>query len=166
MPDAVLVPLAATRAGDWWRLTLVAMAGSTFGGVVSYAVGRAAAVGPLLTRLPLVRPAMVSAADAWLAREGPAGVRHQPLSGVPFKVFALLAGARRVSPAPFLCWAMAARGSRFAVAAGAAALVGWRLKAFVRRHRLPLLGFWSTTFAISLWRTVVAWERRTPGDLD
>src|SRR2546428_12389145 len=116
-------------------------------------------VGSLLRRLPVVRPAMVAAAEAWLAGEGPAGVRHQPLSGLPFKVFALLAGARRVAPVPFFGCAAAARGARFLGVCGAAALVGHGLGGPVRRHPRVLLGLWGVAFAVGLRRTVEAWER-------
>ena len=160
MPDAALVPLAAARPADWWRLALAAAAGSLAGGGLSYLVGRAAAVEPVLTRLPLIRPAMVAAAEAWLAEEGPAGVRHQPLSGLPFKVFALLAGARRIPPAPFLGCAMAARGARFLAVSGAAALLGRLFEPILRRHPRLLLTLWSVVFALGLRRTVAAWEKR------
>ena len=160
MPDAILAPLAAGKPADWWRLALAGAAGSSVGGVISYAVGRACPTGPLLARLPLVRPPMVAAAETWLAREGAAGVRHQPLSGLPFKVLALLAGARRVPLGPFLGWALAARGSRFLAVCGAAALLGRRFEGLVGGHPRLLLGLWCMFFAVALWRTVVIWDRR------
>lgn len=163
MPDAAVVPLAAARPADWWRLALAAAGGSTVGATMSYLLGRTGAAHALLSRLPLIRRPMVDAAGSWLATEGAAGLRHHPLSGVPIKVFALLAGARGVPLGPILAWALAVRGARFLAVAGTAALLGCRLEWLVRRHRWGLLVLWGTAFALGLWRTVVAWERRPPG---
>lgn len=160
MPDAVLVPLAATRPGDWWRLALAVAAGSSVGGALSYAVGRTIPPRPLLARLPLVRPAMVEAADDWLAAEGAVALRHQPLSGLPFKVFALLAGARGVPFGPFILCALAARGARFLTVSGLAALIARRFEPLVARHSRLLLSLWAGLFTLGLWRMVIRWERR------
>jgi membrane protein YqaA with SNARE-associated domain len=160
MPDAALVPLAVARPTEWWSLGLVAAAGSSVGGLVSYTVGRAAPVRPLLARLPLVRPPMVVAADAWLANEDAAGLRHQPLSGLPSKVFAVLAGDRRIALGPFLFWAVVARGGRFMTACGLAGLLGRRFTQLLDRYPRPLLALWTGIFLLGLRRAVLMWERR------
>ena len=160
MPDAVLVPLAAARPADWAWLALTAVAGSTTGAAASYLLGRAGVSRALLPRLPLVRTPMVDAAESWLAAEGPAGLRHHPLSGVPIKVFALVAGARGVPPGPFLAWALGVRGARFLTVGGTAALLGHTFEGTVSQHHLSLLVCWSAALALGLWRAVVAWERR------
>src|SRR5262245_38030524 len=90
MPDAVIVPLALARPDSWWRLVLAAMLGSSVGGAVSYVLGRRTPTIASIERLPLVRPAMVAATDRWLTDDGPRGAVRQPLTGVPFKVFARL----------------------------------------------------------------------------
>jgi membrane protein YqaA with SNARE-associated domain len=160
MPDAALVPLAAARPAEWWRLALLAAVGSAVGGAISYAVGRVARLGCLLGLLPMVRPAMVTAADAWLTREGASAVRRQPLSSLPFKILALLAGARRVPLGPFLCWTIAARGARFLIASGLAALLARRFQPLVRRYPRALMLLWGILFLVGLRRTVLVWERR------
>jgi 1-acyl-sn-glycerol-3-phosphate acyltransferase len=160
MPEAVLVPLGVAVPAEWWRLALASMLGSSIGGAAGHALGRRGGSAWLLGHLPLVRPAMVGAADRWLAEEGARGVLHQPLSGVPFKVFALRAGAAGVPPAPFLAWAAGGRGARFLAVCGGAALAGSMLRGPVRDHPRLLLGTWSVVFGIGLGRTVAAWERR------
>jgi 1-acyl-sn-glycerol-3-phosphate acyltransferase len=160
MPDALLVPLAASRPGHWWALVLVAAGGSLGGGLLSYAVGRAAPVEPFLRRLPLVSPPMIDAASTWLAEEGPRGVRHQPLSGLPFKVFALLAGARRLPLGQFLLWSLVARGARFGTVSGSAALLGRALAPRLRAFGWLLLPLWGVVFLVGLRQTTEAWERR------
>ena len=158
MPDAVLVPLAAAQPRRWWRLALSAAAGSTLGGCLSYALGRLVPTRPLLARLPLVRPRMVSTTDAWLAEGGAAALRRQPLSGLPFKIFAMLAGERRMLLLPFLGWALLARGSRFFTVTALSALAGHHFASLVRRHPGPLLLLWSVLFLLGLRRTVQRWE--------
>jgi membrane protein YqaA with SNARE-associated domain len=160
MPDAVLVPLAASWPGDWWRLALAAAIGSLSGGLVSYTAGLVGSVERPLRRLPLIRPAMIAAATTWLAEEGPAGLRHQPLSGLPYKVFALLAGAGRLPLGPFLFWSLLARGARFAAVSGTAALLGRALSPYLSRHGWLLLLLWTAVFLAGLRQTVLAWERR------
>jgi len=162
MPDAIIVPLALAYPNAWWRLSIAAMLGSTVGGAVSYGLGKRANTSGAKTvgRLPLVRPAMVAATDRWLTTEGPRGVVRQPLTGVPFKVFARLAGARGLPLGRFLVWALVARGPRFLLASGAAALVGRRAEPFGRRGLSGLIIAWWIVFAVGLWRTVAYWERQ------
>jgi membrane protein YqaA with SNARE-associated domain len=160
MPDAVLVPLALARPGSWWRLVLGAALGTLAGSVVSYRLGQQNPEHATIERLPWVRPAMVAAADRWLATEGPRGVWRQPATGVPFKVFARLAGARRLPLGTFLLWAVAARSVRFALAAGLAALMGLRWPGVVTRAFWWLTLLWGLAFGVALWRMVAFWERR------
>jgi membrane protein YqaA with SNARE-associated domain len=157
MPDAALVPLAATRPAAWWRFALAAAAGSTAGGCLSFGLGRRIPARPLLAHLPLVRPRMVEAADAWLASERERALLRQPHSGVPFKVFALLAGEQRLRLGAFLGWALLARGARFFVVCGLSALAGRRAARLLRRYPLALLVLWSLLFLLGLRRTVQRW---------
>jgi membrane protein YqaA with SNARE-associated domain len=161
MPDAVLVPLALRRPGSWWRLVLGAALGTLVGGVVSYRLGQQDPEHATIERLPLVRPAMVAAADRWLATEGGRGAWRQPATGVPLKVFARLAGARRLPLGQFLLWAAAARSVRFTLVAGLAALLARRFPEAVARHYWLLTLVWSVVFGVALWRLVAFWERRT-----
>src|SRR5689334_1430295 len=106
MPDAIVVPLALADPPSWWRLAVGAMAGTALGGAISYALGRRSPDRTSVERLALIRPAMVAATDRWLIAEGARGVRRQPLTGVPFKVFARVAGARGLPLGPFIAYAV------------------------------------------------------------
>jgi 1-acyl-sn-glycerol-3-phosphate acyltransferase len=162
MPDFVLVPCAAARPAAWWRLSLVAAAGSATGGLLMHTLGRRGAALSLLASLPLVRAPMVAAAASWLADEGPRGLRHQPLSGLPYKVFALQAGALGLLLPSFLVWTLvAARGARFLAVSGVAALISHSLNGRVQRLGWPLLGLWSVVFLLGLRFSVRSWERRS-----
>ena len=160
MPDAVLVPLALRRPASWWQLVLGAMLGTTLGGWVSYRVGRRRPHRGQIERLPLVRPQMVSAVAGWLEQHGPIGALRQATTGVPFKVFARVAGARRERLVPFLGWGVAARTVRFVLLAGTAALVGHRFPGLVARRFWLLTLLWSVGFGGALWRMVRYWEQR------
>jgi membrane protein YqaA with SNARE-associated domain len=156
MPDAALVPLALARPASWRRLVLAAALGTAAGGAISYLLGRRSPERASVERLALVRPAMVTAVDGWLAREGARGVWRQPATGVPFKVFARRAGARELSVIRFFGWALLSRSIRFALLAGIAALVGAR----VSRWYWPITGLWALVFGAALWRLVAFWSRR------
>ena len=158
MPDAVLVPLAFARPGDWWRLVLAAAGGTAFGGVTTYLAGRRRPGSGSRRHLPLVQPRMVTAARGWLRAEGARGVWRQPVSGVPIKVFAREAGALGIPLVPFLAWAVGARAARFALAAGGAALARHWMPRAVATHPALLLAGWCVVFGLGLWRTVVAWS--------
>jgi membrane protein YqaA with SNARE-associated domain len=160
MPDAVLVPLVLARPAAWWRLVVAAALGTAVGGSLSYALGRSQPGRAAVERLPLVRPAMVEAVDRWLTREGARGVWRQPATGVPFKVFARLAGARGLPPGQFLVWAVAARSARFIAVAGVVAMVGRRWPDTVGRWFWWLTLLWGIVFGAALWRLVRYWERR------
>jgi membrane protein YqaA with SNARE-associated domain len=160
MPEAALVPLAAAHSRPWWQLVAAATLGSTCGAAVSYAIGAAGGADRLLPRLPLVRPAMVRAARGWLTGEGGAGLRHQPLSGLPVKVFALVAAPSGVSLPTFLLCAAAARGVRFVAVCVGAALAGNVLQRGIARRPMVLLVAWAAAFGVGLRQTVVSWEQR------
>jgi membrane protein YqaA with SNARE-associated domain len=160
MPDAALVPLALARPASWWRLVLAAALGTTTGGVISYGLGRRRPERAAVEGLALVRPAMVTAVDRWLDEAGPQGVWRQPVTGVPFKVFARRAGAKRLPLGSFLVWAVASRSARFIALAGTAALVGQRGGAGVARWYWWITGTWALAFGLTLWRLVELWARR------
>lgn len=162
MPDAVLVPLALAWPRSWWRHVVAAALGTLLGGIVSYRVGRARPDHAAISALPLVRLPMVQAAARWLTDEGARGVVRQPASGVPYKVFARLAGGQGVPLVPFLGWAVAARGGRFLGMAGGAALLGWRFPSLGGRWFWYATALWSSGFGVALWRTVLAWEVPVP----
>jgi len=162
MPDAVMVPLALRRPRSWWRLVCGGAIGTALGGWVSYRDGYRRPERARTERLLLVRPAMVTAADRWLAESGPRGVLRQPATGIPFKVFARTAGARRLPLIPFLLWAVAGRALRFTLLAGVAAFIGRRWHTLSTHAFWPTASLWVAIFCLALWRLVAYWERRHP----
>ncbi len=162
MPDALLVPLVARRPRSWWRLVVGAALGTLVGGTVSYCIGRSRPDEAAVVALPLVRRPMVQAAARWLTGAGARGVLRQPPSGVPYKVFARLAGSQGVALGPFLGWTLAARGGRFLFSVSGAMLARWLFPAIGGRWYLQATAIWCAAFGVGLWRTVLAWEAAFP----
>jgi len=158
MPDAVLVPLAAERPRSWWRLVLAATLGTVVGGAVSHRLGNGRADFADIARLPLVRQRMVRAAARWLEASGPRGLLRQPASGVPYKVFARLAGGQHLPLVPFLGWTVVARGGRFLFTVGCTVLVRRLFPVLGGRWHRSATAVWAVVFGLGLWRTVRAWE--------
>lgn len=162
MPDAMMVPVALKRPAAWWHLVLGAMLGTTVGGMVSYHLGQRHPNADVIVRLLLVRPGMVTAADRWLEQHGPPGALRQAATGVPFKVFARLAGARRLPLFWFLLWVIAGRTMRFALLAGVAAVIGRRFPELVAQRFWLIMLLWASGFGLLLWRMVRFWETDGP----
>jgi hypothetical protein len=105
---------------------------------------------------------MVEATRRWLAEEGAAGVRRQPASGVPFKVFAYQADAARVDPLPFLGVAGLVRARMLAVAgafAGCGQLIRRRCPERLRSAVMAGAALLTVAgFGVGLSRVVAAWS--------
>jgi hypothetical protein len=94
-------------------------------------------------------------------------VRHQPASGIPFKVFAYQADRASVDPVPFAAVAGLARGARLFGVAAAFAGVGALIEraAPPRLHDRLLAGAGLATvagFAIGLTKVVRHWSGPPP----
>jgi membrane protein YqaA with SNARE-associated domain len=124
IPDASLGILALSRPGRWWLLTLSTAAGSVAGGAAGWWATVQGWSWPQL----LTTPRMHAAADTWLGA-GASGLAHQPLSGVPYKVFVAAAPEAGVGVTDLATATLRYRGLRFAITAAVAAAVGallWR----------------------------------------
>lgn len=134
IPDASLALLVLARPRRWLVLTVSAVAGSVAGG----AAGVIAGVRGLVWPLPLTTPRMATSVEGWLAG-GADGLAHQPLSGVPYKVFVAEAPEAGVSVAQFIAGTLQYRAPRLVLVAaitGVVAALGWR---FIRpRWQAPV----------------------------
>lgn len=125
IPDASLALLVASRPRRWPALAAAAVAGSVAGGVA----GVTAAAQGLSWPLWLTTPRMAAAVDEWFSA-GAAALAHQPLSGVPYKVFVVAAPDAGVSVAPFALATLQYRAPRLVAVAALTAVVAavaWRL---------------------------------------
>jgi 1-acyl-sn-glycerol-3-phosphate acyltransferase len=152
VPELVLFALlvAAPRAGV--RLVPAAVLASMAGGLCTLALGVAGTV----PAAPLVTERMRATVTEQTAAEGAYAVRHQPLSGIPFKVYAAEAGRAGVEPLPFLAAAIGHRGMRIASVGTACALLGIALRRWPHRY-VHVVGTGTALFAVGLTLVVAAW---------
>ena len=115
VPDVILSAIAIVN----WRLALwaclAATAGALVGGFLMYRAGRrsGAAVRALLLRIPGIGPAMLERVAAEVASRRLLAVLLGPLSGPPYKLYAVEAGRRGLPLASLLLVSIPARLIRF-----------------------------------------------------
>jgi 1-acyl-sn-glycerol-3-phosphate acyltransferase len=101
------------------KLALGATAGSAIGGTATLLLARHGVLPPQ----PMTTPLMVSYARDHLAAYGPSGLWSQPQSGVPYKVYARVAGQGGTSAASWLAISAQVRCIRMIAVALLAAIV-------------------------------------------
>jgi 1-acyl-sn-glycerol-3-phosphate acyltransferase len=131
VPEVALFPLLLAAPAAMFRLVPTAVLASMVGGLCMLTLGVLGSAPPA----PLITERMRAEVAVQVAAEGAAAVRHQPLSGIPFKVYAAEAGRAGVDPLIFLTTAVEARGTRIALVGAASAAVGLALQR--RRHLYP-----------------------------
>lgn len=115
VPDVILSAIAIF---DWqlalWAC-LAATAGALAGGALMYHRGcrDAASARDFLLRLPGVGPRMLERVGAAVGKRGLVALALGPLSGTPYKLYAVECGVRRLSLASFLLVSVPARMARF-----------------------------------------------------
>ncbi len=149
VPDVLLSWLALDRAWVAFVACLWALVGALVGGAIMYAWGGLDLAGALsvVERVPDIRPAMIEATGRQVREEGALALFLGPLTGTPYKIYALQAGAANLGWLPFLVASVPARLLRFVLIAGIAALVSHRLKGTsLRARRVVHLMVWFTFY--------------------
>ena len=123
VPDVMLTAIAVVD----WRLALVgclaALAGALAGGAVMYTAGRSGeGARRLLLRVPGISPAMAERVRREVGQRRFLAVLLGPLSGTPYKLYAVEAGRQRLSAAGFMLISVPSRLVRFVAVT---ALAGW-----------------------------------------
>lgn len=158
VPEFLVVLLVLAAPRRVLVLAGIAAVGSVVGGLLSFGIDALGWGDALLGRVPLVTERMADQAAAWLRDAGAAGLLHQPLSGVPYKVFALQASDAGLGPAAFVVMSAVVRGARVVVlslafAAGAALTQRWMHRLFA-----PLCVVYGSLFTAGLLRVVASWR--------
>ncbi|WP_260637949.1 lysophospholipid acyltransferase family protein [Streptomyces angustmyceticus] len=148
LPEIALAVLcvAAPRAGV--RLTAGAAVASVAGGLVALALYSGTHV-----RLPqpLTTPRMHTVARHEIRQEGAAAVRHQPASGIPYKVYAAEAGRAGVPAGDWVLRSALARGQRIVTLGLGLTLVGvltQRWRRFFPQYLIVLVATFTALFAL------------------
>lgn len=144
---------ATPRAVAVVRLVLAATIGSVLGGLLTAIAARHG----LLFPQPLTTSAMTDAVRSGYLAHGSAGVWSQPLSGVPFKVFARSAGTSGVDLGAWAGNALLARGLRLAAVAAVAVLVSRWITRHPRVYPWVFVGG-AALFVPGLWIVVGQWR--------
>jgi 1-acyl-sn-glycerol-3-phosphate acyltransferase len=153
LPEFALAILAVAAPRRAVHLTLAAVAGSLAGGAVAYALAAHGAAPPA----PLTTARMNATAAAQLAAFGPVALRQQPMSGIPYKVYARAAGESRLGLPAFLAASIPARGLRIAVAGLLSGVLGGLGRRW-RRWYPTYLGLFLALFAAGLAAVVTSWS--------
>jgi membrane protein YqaA with SNARE-associated domain len=136
VPDVYLglVALFNWRRGAW--ATAAAVAGAMVGGAVMYALAanNSDALAQLLTRVPLVSSNMVSGIGDQMRREGLLAMVTGPLRGIPYKVYAVQAGAQQLPFWLFLLFTISARLERLLPVTCAFSVIGVVFKKIISRR--------------------------------
>lgn len=129
VPDVLTSRLVLRSPRDGFTACLCALAGALVGGSLVFWLARqpalAAQVLALYQHLPGVSPALVDRAREGLATTGYSALFVGALSGIPYKLYAVHAGAAGLSFAGFLAASAAARLLRFGAVTG----ISWAINA-------------------------------------
>jgi hypothetical protein len=125
VPD-VLVTAAVLKFGirPGLRLAVVAALAASLAGLAMWLWGAhdAASARHVMLWIPTIGPDLLARAHREIGHNWPVHLLAGALTGVPYKLYAVEAGARGINPTLFALASFAARLSRFLVAAGLAAL--------------------------------------------
>lgn len=133
-PDVLLAPMVLARPQRAWRLAAWTTATSVAGGVAGFVIGAEAldSLRPLLVHQGYWDP-YLQARD-WFGAWGFWAVLIAGFSPIPYKVFALAAGAVSMSLPLFVLASFAGRGGRFFLVAALMASGGARMELALRRN--------------------------------
>jgi 1-acyl-sn-glycerol-3-phosphate acyltransferase len=153
LPEVTLAVLGVAAPRRAVRLALVAAAGSLTGGALMYTL----AVHGLVLPAPLTTDRMHATALAQLASEGAGALAHQPMSGIPYKVYGAAAGHGAVGLVPFLLASLPARSLRILVVGALTGAFGAALHRWRRWYPAYLFAF-VVLFAAGLAAVVLSWR--------
>jgi len=158
VPDFLLLPLVLAAPARALVFLGAAAAGSLSGGLVAYLLGSGPLGTGLLEAAPLVTDPMVASAWRTLTEQGPAGLLAQPLSGIPYKAFALQAVPAGLDLPGYVLMSAIARVGRFACVALGGLVLARLLRPFWERFLAPFLALYTLGFSAGLARVVAAWQ--------
>ena len=147
VPDVLLTLLACRNLPAALRAGPTALLGALIGGGMMVALGHrdGESMRAFLATIPGIHPEMIASVRSELGRHGLAAVLLGPLSGTPYKIYAVEWGARGGGLVPFLLISIPARYVRFLLAT----LVAGGIARVVTRRT------GRNTVALALW--VVFW---------
>jgi len=159
VPDVVISLAALLKPRRVWRHILAAIAGSMIAGMLlfNWSSNDPQGAHQAVERVPFVTAGMFSHVQAGYQRHGLGALLLGPLTGTPYKIYAVEA-PQFLSRAAFLWGTVPARGERFLLVWGACALLGNLLrragKGSVSQLALLHGSFWVLLYAF-YWGMIV-----------
>jgi membrane protein YqaA with SNARE-associated domain len=141
LPDFLLIPLVVGNRRRYYLPLAGAVLGMALGGTFLYlfADWDAQHALQLLQHLPTVRASKIAGARGHLAAHGVAAFLFQPWSGIPFKVWAIVAGTQGINPLLAIPTFIAARAARMTILATVARLLTGRFSSLIRDQFVYLI---------------------------
>lgn len=136
VPDVFLTLLACRALRPALRASLATLSGALLGGALMFAGGVwfPATTHEWLLRVPAISPELVAQVQSQLAQHGLLALLLGPLQGVPYKIYAVVAGSAQQSALAFLLVSIPARYVRFLLALLAARGLSKLLQSWTQRR--------------------------------
>ena len=153
VPDIIISLAAALNPRRAWKHIVAAALGAVIAGAVMFgwAARDPIAAQRAVGRVPFVSTRMLGRAESQYASRGIGAIFIAPLTGTPYKVYAVTAPSR-VSETAFLLATLPARAFRFTLVWALAGLVGTWLRASRRFSSAQILaihcGAWAVFYGI------------------
>jgi membrane protein YqaA with SNARE-associated domain len=156
IPEFLLVPMAAGNRRRFYLPLAAAILGSALGGIALYlfAFAHPSAALAYLAHLPLTGHG-AGYLQPQFGQQGARAFVAQPLSGIPFKVWAIVgAASARIRPSAAIPIFVIARGARMAVFATLSRVLAGLFTPFFRDFSLFLLATYLVLFFYGWWQVV------------
>jgi hypothetical protein len=152
IPDVLLgwASLAGMRCG--LRTLGTILAGALVAGILMYAWAseRPEQSRAVVASVPFVKERMFDKVQQDYMDHGLSGMLYGPSSGIPYKVYAVLAPSQH-QPFVFVIMSVPARLERFALSWIVFTAIGWTFQRWIRAHvqftTILYIGFWVVTYA-------------------
>lgn len=155
VPDVLITWIALRGGRRAWHACLWALAGALLGGSAMWLWGRHDPAEALraLDAIPAISSDMCARVAKQIHEDGPLAVLRGPIGGVPYKIYAVQAGAAAMSLPLFLAISAPARLARFIAIAGLTLLA---CRVFSRTslgtRRIIHLALWTGFYICYFWR--------------
>jgi hypothetical protein len=152
IPDVIISWAALVGARCGVKIMGTVLAGALVAGIVMYAwaTEQPDQSRALVASVPFVRGHMFDKVQQDYAEHGLAGMLYGPSSGIPYKVYAVLAPSQH-QPLAFLLLSIPARLERFALSWLVFTGIGWAFQRWIRTYArfttVLFVVFWVVTYA-------------------
>ena len=155
IPDVLLGLLVIAQPPRVAKTLTAAIVGSAVGAALLWGLASTSPTEAerVLPHLPLAFEADVVSVRERIAQDGTFAFVRQPISGIPFKVWAIVGATSGLPPMPALAIVVLARAVRMSLVALVAAVLGTWFATRIRDYWLVLLAIYLAVFVLGWIRT-------------